>query len=226
MVAFVNKENTPPITYYSLLIASWTRFHLHQHRRDSIVPSTRALDQREGAEKRTSNAVGHKEGSGFDRDSTRHRNPGGHSALPVKGAKERGKQGRETRCVCICFISLNCTPFSSHLKHQLYSNPNQHFDQGTSSLFYSQGRKKPSQSTMVSTFGPFSGTRTLVALISTLAVALLMTTTHQVEASALTYNVAAHERACFYAWANEPKKKLAFYFAVSPRTFFCPFEGL
>ncbi|KAF9429302.1 hypothetical protein BGZ76_001512 [Entomortierella beljakovae] len=35
-----------------------------------------------------------------------------------------------------------------------------------------------------------------------------------VDATALTYNVAAHERACFYAWADIPKKKLAFYFAV------------
>ncbi|KAG0050132.1 hypothetical protein BGZ89_003964 [Linnemannia elongata] len=35
-----------------------------------------------------------------------------------------------------------------------------------------------------------------------------------VDATALTYNVGAHERACFYVWADVPKKKLAFYFAV------------
>ncbi|KAF9926900.1 hypothetical protein FBU30_003621 [Linnemannia zychae] len=34
------------------------------------------------------------------------------------------------------------------------------------------------------------------------------------DATALTYNVGAHERACFYAWVDIPKKKLAFYFAV------------
>ncbi|KAF9115328.1 hypothetical protein BGX27_008208 [Mortierella sp. AM989] len=34
------------------------------------------------------------------------------------------------------------------------------------------------------------------------------------DATALTYNVAAHEKACFYAWVDIPKKKLAFYFAV------------
>ncbi|KAI1320276.1 hypothetical protein EDD11_001491 [Mortierella claussenii] len=35
-----------------------------------------------------------------------------------------------------------------------------------------------------------------------------------VDATALTYNVAAHEKACFYTWADVPKKKIAFYFAV------------
>jgi hypothetical protein len=35
------------------------------------------------------------------------------------------------------------------------------------------------------------------------------------EATALTYNVAAHEKACFYSWADVPGKKVAFYFAVS-----------
>ncbi|KAF8937751.1 hypothetical protein BGZ58_002242 [Dissophora ornata] len=35
-----------------------------------------------------------------------------------------------------------------------------------------------------------------------------------VDATALTYNVGAHEKACFYAWADVPKKKIAFYFAV------------
>ncbi|KAF9557984.1 hypothetical protein EC968_007332 [Mortierella alpina] len=49
-------------------------------------------------------------------------------------------------------------------------------------------------------------------------VALLFSLTllpHQrVEATALTYNVAAHEKACFYTWADVPKKKIAFYFAV------------
>ncbi|ORZ04440.1 emp24/gp25L/p24 family protein [Lobosporangium transversale] len=35
-----------------------------------------------------------------------------------------------------------------------------------------------------------------------------------VEATALTYTVAAHEKACFYTWVDVPKKKVAFYFAV------------
>ncbi|KAK3819955.1 MAG: emp24/gp25L/p24 family/GOLD-domain-containing protein [Benniella sp.] len=35
-----------------------------------------------------------------------------------------------------------------------------------------------------------------------------------VHATALTYSVAAHERACFYTWTDVPKKKLGFYFAV------------
>ncbi|GBC21342.2 ERP3 protein [Rhizophagus irregularis DAOM 181602=DAOM 197198] len=34
------------------------------------------------------------------------------------------------------------------------------------------------------------------------------------EGTSLTYNVAAHERACFYAWADKPGEKVAFYFAV------------
>ncbi|KAI8384530.1 emp24/gp25L/p24 family/GOLD-domain-containing protein [Radiomyces spectabilis] len=33
-------------------------------------------------------------------------------------------------------------------------------------------------------------------------------------ATALTYNVAANEEACFYAWADAPGKKVGFYFAV------------
>lgn len=68
------------------------------------------------------------------------------------------------------------------------------------------------------TFSHISRTRSMVTLLATMVAAFVMlTTTNRVEATALTYNVAAHERACFYAWANEPKKKLAFYFAVSTR---------
>jgi hypothetical protein len=33
-------------------------------------------------------------------------------------------------------------------------------------------------------------------------------------ATALTYNIAANEKACFYIWADKPGKKLGFYFAV------------
>ncbi|KAG0029762.1 hypothetical protein BGZ82_007735 [Podila clonocystis] len=49
----------------------------------------------------------------------------------------------------------------------------------------------------------------LVALM-----AILSFSSTKVDATALTYNVAAHERACFYTWVDAPKKKLAFYFAV------------
>jgi hypothetical protein len=34
-------------------------------------------------------------------------------------------------------------------------------------------------------------------------------------ATALTYNLAANEKACFYIWADKPGKKLGFYFAVN-----------
>ncbi|KAG0367245.1 emp24/gp25L/p24 family/GOLD-domain-containing protein [Gamsiella multidivaricata] len=51
----------------------------------------------------------------------------------------------------------------------------------------------------------------LVALVTFLSFSSI---TKPVEATALTYNVAAHERACFYTWADIPKKKIAFYFAV------------
>lgn len=37
---------------------------------------------------------------------------------------------------------------------------------------------------------------------------------HSSEATALTYNIAANEKACFYTWADKPGKKLGFYFAV------------
>lgn len=53
----------------------------------------------------------------------------------------------------------------------------------------------------------------LVALVALLSVS----TVPKVDATALTYNVAAHERACFYTYVDVPKKKLAFYFAVSSR---------
>ncbi|KAF9283521.1 hypothetical protein BGZ68_005308 [Mortierella alpina] len=52
----------------------------------------------------------------------------------------------------------------------------------------------------------------LVAL-STLYTLILLSH-YRVEATALTYNVAAHEKACFYTWTDVPKKKIAFYFAV------------
>ncbi|KAG0002312.1 hypothetical protein BGZ80_003424 [Entomortierella chlamydospora] len=51
----------------------------------------------------------------------------------------------------------------------------------------------------------------LMALVTILSVSSI---TKPVDATALTYNVAAHERACFYTWADVPKKKIAFYFAV------------
>ncbi|ORZ13224.1 emp24/gp25L/p24 family/GOLD-domain-containing protein [Absidia repens] len=35
-----------------------------------------------------------------------------------------------------------------------------------------------------------------------------------VTAIALTYNVGANERACFYTWSDAPGKKIGFYFAV------------
>ncbi|KAF9937815.1 hypothetical protein BGZ75_002957 [Mortierella antarctica] len=52
-----------------------------------------------------------------------------------------------------------------------------------------------------------------LVVLSTLF-SLLLLSHHRVEATALTYNVAAHEKACFYTWADVPKKKIAFYFAV------------
>ncbi|KAG0056504.1 hypothetical protein BGZ83_004762 [Gryganskiella cystojenkinii] len=52
----------------------------------------------------------------------------------------------------------------------------------------------------------------LLALVAVFSISSL--TAPAVAATALTYNVAAHERACFYTYASIPKKKLAFYFAV------------
>lgn len=51
----------------------------------------------------------------------------------------------------------------------------------------------------------------LLLVLATIHTLLLST----VEATALTYNVAAHEKACFYLWADIPKKKMSFYFAVN-----------
>ncbi|KAF9203520.1 hypothetical protein BGZ49_006322 [Haplosporangium sp. Z 27] len=53
-----------------------------------------------------------------------------------------------------------------------------------------------------------------LALMALVAILSVSSITKPVDATALTYNVAAHERACFYTWSDIPKKKLAFYFAV------------
>ncbi|CAO3564838.1 unnamed protein product [Mortierella alpina] len=53
-----------------------------------------------------------------------------------------------------------------------------------------------------------------VALVALVALLSVSTLPQAVNATALTYNVAAHERACFYTWVDVPRKKLAFYFAV------------
>ncbi|KAG0261225.1 hypothetical protein BG011_001266 [Mortierella polycephala] len=53
-----------------------------------------------------------------------------------------------------------------------------------------------------------------MALMALVALLSISTLTKPVDATALTYNVAAHEKACFYIWAEVPKKKLGFYFAV------------
>ncbi|KAF9906543.1 hypothetical protein EC991_000485 [Linnemannia zychae] len=58
---------------------------------------------------------------------------------------------------------------------------------------------------------PSLAVATMLAM-TLLSWSLFMSST--VQASALTYNLAAHERACFYAWSDVPKKKLAFYFSV------------
>jgi hypothetical protein len=63
----------------------------------------------------------------------------------------------------------------------------------------------------------------LLAVITTAFFSWSLLVSSTAEATALTYNVGAHERACFYAWADVPKKKLAFYFAVG---FFCLFACL
>ncbi|KAF9438616.1 hypothetical protein BGZ76_006515 [Entomortierella beljakovae] len=53
-----------------------------------------------------------------------------------------------------------------------------------------------------------------MVLMALVAILSLSTITKPVDATSLTYNVGAHERACFYAWADVPKKKIGFYFAV------------
>lgn len=40
---------------------------------------------------------------------------------------------------------------------------------------------------------------------------------HGSEATALTYNIEANEKACFYNWVDKPGKKLGFYFAVNKK---------
>lgn len=47
------------------------------------------------------------------------------------------------------------------------------------------------------------------------SVGLIAWLTSVVSATALTYKLNAHEKACFYAHAEKPNLKIAFYFAVS-----------
>lgn len=52
--------------------------------------------------------------------------------------------------------------------------------------------------------------------LSTISCGLLACITPLVSATALTYKLAAHEKACFYAAVEEVNAKVAFYFAVRP----------
>ncbi|CDS09472.1 hypothetical protein LRAMOSA10832 [Lichtheimia ramosa] len=52
----------------------------------------------------------------------------------------------------------------------------------------------------------------LTLLISSFLLLFLFPST--TEATALTYNVHANEKACFYLWSDVPGKKVGFYFAV------------
>jgi hypothetical protein len=52
--------------------------------------------------------------------------------------------------------------------------------------------------------------------LSTLSCSLLACLTPLVSATALTYKLAAHEKACFYTYVEEKGAKVAFYFAVRP----------
>ncbi len=49
---------------------------------------------------------------------------------------------------------------------------------------------------------------------SMLLSATLALLTSRVMATALTYRLEAHEKACFYASSQNPNDKIAFYFAV------------
>lgn len=52
--------------------------------------------------------------------------------------------------------------------------------------------------------------------LSTISCGLLACISPLVSATALTYKLSAHEKACFYATAEQKGLKLAFYFAVRP----------
>lgn len=57
-------------------------------------------------------------------------------------------------------------------------------------------------------------TASSVAFIVAVTLLAVLIPPKAVHATSLTYKVVAHERACFYTWADVPKKKIAFYFAV------------
>jgi hypothetical protein len=52
--------------------------------------------------------------------------------------------------------------------------------------------------------------------LSTLSCGLLACIVPLVSATALTYKLSAHEKACFYTLAEQKGVKVAFYFAVRP----------
>ncbi|CAG8435573.1 3696_t:CDS:2 [Ambispora gerdemannii] len=55
----------------------------------------------------------------------------------------------------------------------------------------------------------------IISLITLLLCTLIVLTWPDItEGTALTYNVAAHEKACFYAWVDKAYEKVSFYFAV------------
>jgi hypothetical protein len=51
--------------------------------------------------------------------------------------------------------------------------------------------------------------------LPTLLAGLIACLISNVAATALTYNLEAHEKACFFAQAKNENEKIAFYFAVS-----------
>lgn len=60
----------------------------------------------------------------------------------------------------------------------------------------------------------YSPPTTTTMRLSTLSCSLLACISPLVSATALTYKLAAHEKACFYAKVEEKGAKVAFYFAV------------
>ena len=55
--------------------------------------------------------------------------------------------------------------------------------------------------------------------LPTLFAGLIACLITNVAATALTYNIAAHEKACFYAETKKDNEKVAFYFAVGHPNF-------
>ena len=107
-----------------------------------------------------------------------------------------------------CHVTLGEKVSSAAPVHHRFLPPLSFISSG-SPFLSSSAKQSTSSLAMIST-------RTLsVAMLALTALFSFSLFATPADATALTYRLMAHEKACFYAWADVPRKKVSIYFAVS-----------